>query len=144
MFLQASTFSAFKIWFHMESFESLTFCVSDAICERDHDSNSQVLVEIVCLVQFWWSVFMTPCLNYNAVAVLAIEGLQFGGSLLVYWVYWYSYNTFLLSLALREINTLSYRVYLCQALCWEKLGDKIALWATREYTKILWKEESGI
>lgn len=42
VFLQASTFSAFKIWFHMESFESLTFCVSDAICERDHDSNSQV------------------------------------------------------------------------------------------------------
>lgn len=103
----------------MESFESITCCVSDAICERDHDSNSQVLVEIVCLVQFWWSVFMTPCLNYNAVAVLAIEGLQFGGSLLVYWVYWYSYNTFLLSLALREINTLSYRVYLCQALLGE-------------------------
>lgn len=106
----------------------------------------------VCLVQFWWSVFMTPCLNYNAVAVLAIEGLQFGGVLLVYWVYWYSYNTFLLSLALREICTASHihplthsqTVYLCQALCWEKLGDKIALWATREYTKILWKEESGI
>lgn len=61
-----------------------------------------------CLVQFWWSVFMTPCLNYNAVAVLAIEGLQFGGVLLVYWVYWYSYNTFLLSLALREICTASH------------------------------------